>query len=180
MRPRAIELVTENADDGPAQFHHQVVPDVPILAADVHSARKCHVTINNGRLDVIAGNEPRVLRLPDIDAGIDFQEFAHGLGRLVVRRQAIVVGACCDNRPEPVQQNPNGDPLVRTPPQPATLFGDCKASLTLDFTDLVAGGTLPFLVPGAVVHLQAWFRDPAHPDGTGVGLTNGARLTVEP
>ena len=35
-------------------------------------------------------------------------------------------------------------------------------------------------VVGDVVFCQGWFRDPAHPDGTTVGLTNGLRVEFCP
>jgi hypothetical protein len=29
---------------------------------------------------------------------------------------------------------------------------------------------------GTTRHFQFWFRDPQHPDGTGIGLSNGLRV----
>jgi hypothetical protein len=33
-------------------------------------------------------------------------------------------------------------------------------------------------LPGDEIYFQGWFRDPSHPDGTGVGLTDGLRVDV--
>ena len=32
--------------------------------------------------------------------------------------------------------------------------------------------------PGDQLHAQVWFRDPTHPDGSGVGLSNGLRIDL--
>jgi len=60
-------------------------------------------------------------------------------------------------------------------PPPAV---DCSGQYGFDFNALIQGGTDPFLVPGQEGAAQFWSRDPAHPDGTGAGVTDGVRFLV--
>jgi hypothetical protein len=60
-------------------------------------------------------------------------------------------------------------PITRLPP--TTLDGAGAASLALSITPAMVGTTLDY---------QLWFRDPAHPDGTGVGLTNAVEVPFCP
>jgi hypothetical protein len=55
---------------------------------------------------------------------------------------------------------------------------DCSGFLSYTLTPafMLAQG----LSPGTQVFGQWWYRDPAHPDGTGVGLSNGIQFTVCP
>ena len=67
-------------------------------------------------------------------------------------------------------------PLQRTPIQ--TSGGnpppdDCSGAYLFDFNAWAQGGADPSLVPGQPVDAQFWMRDPAHPDGTGVALSDG-------
>jgi hypothetical protein len=59
--------------------------------------------------------------------------------------------------------------VVRLPVQ--TLDGSGAAQFPFPLAGFVAGDEL---------YAQGWFRDPAHPDGTGAGLTNGLRIDVCP
>ena len=34
------------------------------------------------------------------------------------------------------------------------------------------------LVPGTTIHAQFWYRDPAHPDGTGIGMTDALEAVI--
>ena len=70
-------------------------------------------------------------------------------------------------------------PLVRTPfqssggnPPP----DDCSGAYALDFSALAPAD--PNLAPGDAVHAQYWFRDPAHPDGTGAGLSDAVEFEL--
>ena len=72
--------------------------------------------------------------------------------------------------------------LVRTPVQnsggnPAPP-SDCSGTASFHFTQsyFAAAG----LVVGDQVHVQLWYRDPAHPDGTGVGLSDALRFWICP
>ena len=71
-------------------------------------------------------------------------------------------------------------PLVRTPVQSSggsTQGHDDSGTYSLTFSHTymqVKGWT-----PGTTIFAQYWFRDPAHPDGSGVGLTGGIKFTVE-
>ena len=55
---------------------------------------------------------------------------------------------------------------------------DCSGVYSFDFSTTLQAGLDPFLVPGRIVNAQYWTRDPAHPDGTGAGLTDGLELQV--
>lgn len=57
---------------------------------------------------------------------------------------------------------------------------DCSGTLTCDFNALVRSGADPRLVAGAVVGVQAWFRDPSDPTGFGCGLSDALRFTLTP
>jgi hypothetical protein len=69
-------------------------------------------------------------------------------------------------------------PFVRTPPLVATTGGPCDGRLARTFTaqDLAAAG----LLPGDRMHLQWFFRDASHPDGTGLGLSDALEATIVP
>ena len=72
-------------------------------------------------------------------------------------------------------------PLQRTPVQFS--FGnpppdDCSGTYQFAFTQAYMG--LNGLLPGDTVTGQFWSRDTAHPDGTGVGLTNAIHFNVQP
>ena len=56
-------------------------------------------------------------------------------------------------------------PLVRLPV--VTLDGSGAASIPVPLASAWVGQTRDF---------QFWFRDPTHPDGTGVGLTNAVEV----
>lgn len=57
---------------------------------------------------------------------------------------------------------------------------DCSGSYLFDFQALLQSGSVPGLVAGQRVNGQFWYRDPGHPDGTGVGLSNGIEFDVCP
>ena len=67
-------------------------------------------------------------------------------------------------------QNSTGNP----PPE------DCSGQYSFDFNAQIQSGTDPALVAGATVNAQYWTRDPNHPDGTGVGLTDAVELDICP
>ena len=74
-------------------------------------------------------------------------------------------------------------PLTRTPIQSSggSLTGiDCSGGYAFDFNAWAQGGNDVGLAPGDVVRGQFWSRDPAHPDGTGVSLTNAASFELCP
>ncbi len=58
-----------------------------------------------------------------------------------------------------------GPPVTRLPAQ--VLDGAGNASFPFPIT---------LFSPGDEIYCQGWFRDPAHPDGTGSGLTEGLRV----
>ena len=55
---------------------------------------------------------------------------------------------------------------------------DCSGIYSFSFSQALMGQL--GLVAGDRVFGQYWSRDPSHPDGTGVGLTDGIRFTVQP
>jgi matrixin len=57
-------------------------------------------------------------------------------------------------------------PISRTPVFVFDIFGYYMQSLPFTVFDI-----------GITRHYQFWFRDPQHPDGTGVGLSNAGRVT---
>jgi len=57
---------------------------------------------------------------------------------------------------------------------------DCSGAYLLDFNALIQSGSDPLLAPGQRVNAQWWSRDPAHPDGTGVGLTDALEFVIGP
>jgi len=59
-------------------------------------------------------------------------------------------------------------PIVRLPPR--VLDGNGNARFPFPHITQFA--------PGVELYAQGWFRDPAHPDGSGVGLTDGLRVDV--
>lgn len=72
-------------------------------------------------------------------------------------------------------------PIVRTPNQPSggnPPPPDCSG--TFDFHFSHAYMASQGLAPGDDVYTQYWYRDPAHSDGTGIGLTNGAAFMICP
>lgn len=54
----------------------------------------------------------------------------------------------------------------------------CDGIFQFDFTDWMVNGNDPGLQPGVPVFAQYWYRDPQHPDGTGIGLTNAIQATI--
>ena len=56
----------------------------------------------------------------------------------------------------------------------------CSGTYTFDMNGRIASNVDPLLVPGATVYAQYWHRDPPHPDGTGVGLTDAVSFTICP
>lgn len=50
----------------------------------------------------------------------------------------------------------------------------------LDFHMTQSYMALQGLTPGTKVHAQGWYRDPSHPDGTGVGLTDAISFEIKP
>jgi len=73
-------------------------------------------------------------------------------------------------------------PLVRTTVQlssgsaPPTV--DCSGSFAFPFTSSYEQAT--GLLPGDALHVQYWSRDPAHPDGTGVALSDAVHIDLVP
>ena len=57
---------------------------------------------------------------------------------------------------------------------------DCTGSYNFDVNAWIQAGQDPLLVAGTAVHAQFWSRDPAIPDGTGAGLTDGAAFSICP
>ena len=70
-------------------------------------------------------------------------------------------------------------PTWRTGPQSSGGAGPCSGSYALDFNAYVTSSIDPNLVPGAVIHGQFWFRDPAEPI-SGTGLSGGVTFTLCP
>ena len=54
----------------------------------------------------------------------------------------------------------------------------CAGVFDAAFTQAQMGGH--DLAPGTSVHAQFWYRDPAHPDGTGIGMTDALAITLAP
>jgi hypothetical protein len=72
-------------------------------------------------------------------------------------------------------------PLNRTPPQSSggnPPPDDCSGVLSYHFTQSYMAANA--LVPGTTVHAQYYYRDVAHFDGTGVGLSNAVQFTIAP
>ena len=74
-------------------------------------------------------------------------------------------------------------PLRRTPV--INSFGnpppdDCSGVFSFDFNAWIQGANDPLLVAGAQVSAQLWSRDVAHPDGTGIGLSDALQFGVCP
>lgn len=56
---------------------------------------------------------------------------------------------------------------------------DCSGRYSFDMNAHIQSGLDPLLVAGASVAAQYWQRDPAHPDGTGIGLTNAVHFCIQ-
>ena len=56
---------------------------------------------------------------------------------------------------------------------------DCSGRYSFDMNAHIQSGVDPLLVAGASVAAQYWQRDPAHPDGTGIGLTNAVHFCIQ-
>lgn len=75
-------------------------------------------------------------------------------------------------------------PIKRLPVQnsgssgPACGTDTASGSFVTDFNTVIAGGTNPALVAGALVAIQAWYRDPASPSTT--GLSEARSFTICP
>jgi hypothetical protein len=72
---------------------------------------------------------------------------------------------------------------VRTPVQPSngSMSGfNCSGSLSYDFNARIRSGFDPFLVPGASITAQYYFRDALDSSGFGSGLSNAVRFTICP
>jgi len=69
-------------------------------------------------------------------------------------------------------------PLVRLPVQLATAGVACDGTYSFPFPQvkMMQAG----LLPGDRFYAQAWSRDPAHPDGTGIGLTDAIEVLILP
>jgi hypothetical protein len=73
-------------------------------------------------------------------------------------------------------------PLTRLPVQSSggnVPPDDCSGSYAFDMNAHIQSGVDPFLAMGAIVTAQFWQRDPAHPDGTGVGLTDAIWFSIQ-
>ena len=55
---------------------------------------------------------------------------------------------------------------------------DCSGNLHSAFSQPYMVGRL--LLPGDQIYAQYWYRDPDHPDGTGISLSNAISFTVTP
>jgi len=70
-------------------------------------------------------------------------------------------------------------PLRRQLPQFSGGSGiPCNGSFATDFNAIIQSGLDPNLVSGQLVNAQYWYRDTAHPDGTGVGLTDAVEFEI--
>lgn len=90
-------------------------------------------------------------------------------------------GASSDNAPFMGGTRCVALPVVRSANQPSggnPPPADCSGALDFFFSHayMNAHG----LGVGDPVRAQFWFRDPSHPDGTGVGLSNAAQFTICP
>ena len=65
-----------------------------------------------------------------------------------------------------------GGPLVRV--QPAVTSNSAGTALRL--LSLATGPAASMIVPGATIHFQFWYRDPANPGGAGFNLTDGYQV----
>ena len=57
---------------------------------------------------------------------------------------------------------------------------DCSGVLETDVGAIIRGGADPFLVSGATIWCQWWYRDPQDPLGYTTGLSNALRFSIEP
>jgi len=69
-------------------------------------------------------------------------------------------------------------PLARTPVQVSTTGVACDGTYAFPFTRALMNQY--GLIPGDRFHGQYWTRDRAHPDGTGVGLTDALDVLILP
>jgi hypothetical protein len=75
------------------------------------------------------------------------------------------------------------DGPIRTPVQfsgGSPSGSDCTGVLSFDFNARIRSGIDPFLVPGASITAQYYFRDAFDPFGFGSGLSNALRFTICP
>ena len=77
MSPGLVELELQFIDDGSLKLGHQVVPVESVLAGDIHAAGERDPAVDDGCLDVVAG-EPGIVGLPDLDPGFVLEEAMHG------------------------------------------------------------------------------------------------------
>jgi hypothetical protein len=56
---------------------------------------------------------------------------------------------------------------------------DCSGRYSFDMNAHIQSGVDPQLVAGASVAAQYWQRDPAHPDMTGIGLTDAVQFCIQ-
>lgn len=74
-------------------------------------------------------------------------------------------------------------PYRRTPAQPAggspPPIVDCSGAYGFDFNAWLRDGNEPSVQPGDKVSTQYWMRDPDHPDGSGLSLSNAHDFVVE-
>ncbi|MBK7875084.1 MAG: hypothetical protein IPJ77_04920 [Planctomycetes bacterium] len=56
----------------------------------------------------------------------------------------------------------------------------CTGAFSYDFNERIQSGADPFLVPGALVYAQYWYRDPADPSGFASGLSDALCFGVAP
>lgn len=57
-------------------------------------------------------------------------------------------------------------------------LGDCSGAFTFDFNAQIQSGMDPYLLPGADVGAQYWYRDPQDPSGYGSGLSNALGFQI--
>jgi hypothetical protein len=57
---------------------------------------------------------------------------------------------------------------------------NCSGSFAFPVTQQFMAGFPSAFVPGQTVYGQVWYRDPSHPDGFGIGFSNGIEFTVCP
>lgn len=72
-------------------------------------------------------------------------------------------------------------PLGRTALQFSSgTSGTCDGAFAYDFDALIQSAASPLLTAGARVEAQYWYRDPLHPDGTGVALSDALDFLIAP
>jgi hypothetical protein len=77
-----------------------------------------------------------------------------------------------------VQPPVNRKRIQFTAGEPIAGGADCSGTLHSAFSQPYMVGRLLF--PGDQVYAQYWYRDPDHPDGTGISLSNAISFTVTP